>query len=124
MAILHLLDSAMVGQGIVSFAGFLTICHVLVSRPHLNPHVRLFLLQVPHSLQWPTSHPSKREKTNTGNNLVYISPLLQNLYSSISLLLHFQIPKIKLYSPQDLYIPFGKCWHYGVTDRSKKLPHK
>lgn len=58
MAILHLLDSAMVGHGIVSFAGFLTICRVLVSRPHLNPHVRLFLLQVPHSLQWPTSHPS------------------------------------------------------------------
>lgn len=51
MAILHLLDSAMVGHGIVSFAGFLTICRVLVSRPHLNPHVRLFLLQVPHSLQ-------------------------------------------------------------------------
>lgn len=58
IAILHLLDSAMVGHGIVSFAGFLTICRVLVSRPHLNPHVRLFLLHVPHSLQWPTSHPS------------------------------------------------------------------
>lgn len=52
----------MVGHGIVSFAGFLTICRVLVSRPHLNPHVRLFLLQVPHSLQWPTSHPSNKEK--------------------------------------------------------------
>lgn len=51
MAILHLLDSAMVGHGIVSFAGFLTICRVRVSRPHLNPHVRLFRLQVPHSLQ-------------------------------------------------------------------------
>lgn len=124
MAILHLLDSAMVGHGIVSFAGFLTICRVLVSRPHLNPHVRLFLLQVPHSLQWPTSHPSNREKTNTDNNLVYISPSLQNLYSSISLLLHFQIPKIKLYSPQDLYTPFGKFWHYGVTSSSKKLPLK
>lgn len=58
MAILHRLDSAMVGHGIVSFAGFLTICRVLVSRPHLKPHVRLFLLHVPHSLQWPTSHPS------------------------------------------------------------------
>lgn len=103
MAILHLLDSAMVGHGIVSFAGFLTICRVLVSRPHLNPHVRLFLLQIPHSLQWPTSHPSNREKTNTDNNLVYISPLLQNLHSSISLLPHFQIPKIKLYSPRPVY---------------------
>lgn len=103
MAILHLLDSAMVGHGIVSFAGFLTICRVLVSRPHLNPHVRLFLLQIPHSLQWPTSHPSNREETNTDNNLVYVSPLLQNLYGSISLLPHFQIPKIKLYSPRPEY---------------------
>lgn len=113
MAILHLLDSAMVGHGIVSFAGFLTICRVLVSRPHLNPHVRLFLLQVPHSLQWPTSHPSNREKTNTDNNLVYISPSLQNLYSSISLLLHFQIPKIKLYSPQDYIHLLG---NFGIME--------
>lgn len=35
MAILHILDSAMVGQGIVSLGGFLTMCRVRVSRPHL-----------------------------------------------------------------------------------------
>lgn len=61
-AILHLLDSAIVGHGIVSFAGFFTICLVLVSRPHLNPQVLLFLLQVPHSLHGPTSQPSDKAK--------------------------------------------------------------
>lgn len=35
MAILHILDSAMVGQGIVSLGGFFTMCRVRVSRPHL-----------------------------------------------------------------------------------------
>lgn len=34
-AILHILDSAMVGQGIVSLGGFFTMCRVRVSRPHL-----------------------------------------------------------------------------------------
>ena len=35
IAILHILDSAMVGQGIVSLGGFFTMCRVRVSRPHL-----------------------------------------------------------------------------------------
>lgn len=35
MAILHILDSAMVGHGIVSLGGFFTMCRVRVSRPHL-----------------------------------------------------------------------------------------
>lgn len=70
MAILHRLDSAIVGHGIVSFTGFFTICLVLVSRPHLNPHVLLFLLQVPHSLHWPTSQPSDKAKENTSEQFL------------------------------------------------------
>lgn len=58
LAILHILDSAMVGQGIVSLGGFFTMCRVRVSRPHLKPQVLFLLVQAPHSLHWPTSQPS------------------------------------------------------------------
>ncbi len=69
IAILHLLDSAMVGHGIVSFGGFFTICRVRVSRPHLKPQVLFLLVQVPHSLHWPTSQPSigVKQKLNLEN---------------------------------------------------------
>ena len=58
MVILHLRDSAMVGQGMVSLGGFLTMCRVRVSRPHLKPQVLFLLAQLPHSLHWPTWQPS------------------------------------------------------------------
>lgn len=62
MDILHLRDSAMVGQGIVSLGGFLTMCRVRVSRPHLKPQVLFRRVQEPHSLHWPTSQPSEGQR--------------------------------------------------------------